>query len=288
MKVKIITDSACDLPIEYINNNNIEVVSLSLNLKGQLMKDSLGQTMEYSEFYNMMRGGEMPTTSQVNAYEFEEVFNKYINEGYEVIYIGLASALSGTFNSANIARLNIIDEKPDAKLTIIDSLSVSLGLGLLVYKACEMVSNGCNAKEIIDWVEDNKKKVVHCILIDDLKHLKRGGRISGATAAVGTLLNIKPILFIDESGKLIPGEKIKGRKRALKYLMNQVKENSINTEEENLFICHGDCLDDVEILKDMILKEVKFKNIVVNYVGSVVGSHGGPGVVGAVFLAEKR
>lgn len=288
MKVKIITDSASDLPIKYINDNNIEVVSLSLNLQGKLMKDSLGENLGYNDFYNMMRNGEMPTTSQVNVYEFKEVFNKYIDDGFEVIYIGLASALSGTFNSANIARMNILEEKPDAKLTIIDSLSVSLGLGLLVYKACEMLNDGHSAEDIISWVEDNKKKVVHCILIDDLKHLKRGGRISGATAAVGSLLNIKPILFIDDRGKLIPGEKIKGRKRAIKYLMNEVKEKAINSEDENLFICHGDCLDDAEALKDMILQEVKFKNVMVNYIGAVVGSHGGPGTIGAVFLAEKR
>lgn len=288
MKVKIITDSACDLPIEYIQNNDIEVVSLSLSLKGKSIKDDLGQTLQYHEFYEMMRTGEMPTTSQVNVYEFEEVFNRYLNEGYEVIYIGLASVLSGTFNSANVARLNILDEKPNAKLTIVDSLSVSLGLGLLVYKACEMLKSGKPAEEIINWVENNKNKVVHCILVDDLKHLKRGGRISGATAAVGSLLNIKPILFINDEGKLVPGEKVKGRKRALKYLMNQVKENAINPEEEDLFICHGDCLEDAEALKDMILQDVKFKNVVINYIGSVVGAHGGPGLVAAVFLAKKR
>lgn len=229
MKVKIITDSACDLPIEYINKNNIEVLRLTLNLKGQQMKDSFGQKLEYKEFYDMMRAGEMPTTSQINAYEFEEAFNKYINEGYEVIYIGLSSALSGTFNSANIAKENILEEKPDSKLTIIDSLSVSVGLGLLVYKACEMLKNGKNSEDIINWIENNKGKVVHCVLVDDLKHLKRGGRISGATAAVGTLLNIKPILYIDNSGKLVSGDKVKGRKRALKYLANQVKERATNT-----------------------------------------------------------
>jgi DegV family protein with EDD domain len=288
MKVKIITDSACDLPIKYINDNNIEVLRLSFTLNGKSMKDNLGETLEYSEFYNMVRNGEMPTTSQVNSYEFEEVFNKYIDEGFEIIYIGLASALSGTFNSANIAKMNILEEKPNAKLTIIDSLSVSLGLGLLVCKASEMLREGHSAEEIINWVENNKKKVVHCILIDDLKHLKRGGRISGATAAVGSLLNIKPILSIDDSGKLVPTEKVKGKKRALKYLMNEVKEKAINPENENLFICHGDCLDDAETLKDMILQEVKFKNVMVNYIGSVVGSHGGPGVIAAVFLAEKR
>lgn len=288
MKIKIITDSACDLPKEYIENNNIEVVSLTLNLNGKLLKDNLGETLQYSEFYNMMRNGEMPTTSQVNSYEFEEVFNKYLDEGYEVIYIGLASILSGTYNSANIARLNILEEKPDAKLTIIDSLSVSLGLGLLVYKACEMLKVGRTSQEVILWIENNRNKVVHSILVDDLKHLKRGGRISGATAAVGSLLNIKPILYIDDSGRLVPGDKVKGRKRALKYLMNEVKEKAINPEEETLFICHGDCLEDAEALKEMILQEVKFKNVIINYIGSVVGSHGGPGLIAAIFLANKR
>ena len=215
-------------------------------------------------------------------------FIKYIKNGDSIIYISLSSSLSGTFNSANIAKNNLKDEYPNANIYLVDSLSVSVGQGLLVAKACEMRDSGIGAEEIVNWLEENKRKVIHSILIDDLNHLKRGGRISGATAAIGGLLNIKPTLFLDDEGKLIQGEKIKGKKKALRFLVNEVREKAVDTENEILYICHGDCLEEAETLRDMILEEVKFKNVIINYVGNVVGAHAGPGVLAAVFLGSNR
>lgn len=288
MGIKIITDSACDLTRDYIKNNNIGLLSLILNLNGQAIKDDLGETLSYKDFYNKMREGATPTTSQINAHEFEEEFIKYIKNGDSIIYISLSSSLSGTFNSANIAKNNLKDEYPNANIYLVDSLSVSVGQGLLVAKACEMRDSGIGAEEIVNWLEENKRKVIHSILIDDLNHLKRGGRISGATAAIGGLLNIKPTLFLDDEGKLIQGEKIKGKKKALRFLLNEVREKAVDTENEILYICHGDCLEEAETLRDMILEEVKFKNVIINYVGNVVGAHAGPGVLAAVFLGSNR
>lgn len=288
MGIKIITDSACDLTRDYIKNNNIGLLSLILNLNGQAIKDDLGETLSYKDFYNKMREGATPTTSQINAHEFEEEFIKYIKNGDSIIYISLSSSLSGTFNSANIAKNNLMDEYPNANIYLVDSLSVSVGQGLLVAKACEMRDSGIGAEEIVNWLEENKRKVIHSILIDDLNHLKRGGRISSTTATIGGLLNIKPTLYIDDDGKLVQGEKIKGKKKALRFLVNEVKERAINTENETLYICHGDCLEEAETLKNMILEEVKFKNIVINYIGNVVGAHAGPGVLAALFLGENR
>lgn len=288
MGIKIITDSACDLTRDYIKNNNIGLLSLILNLNGQAIKDDLGETLSYKDFYNKMREGATPTTSQINAHEFEEEFIKYIKNGDSIIYISLSSNLSGTFNSANIAKKNLMDEYPNANIYLVDSLSVSVGQGLLVAKACEMRDSGIGAEEIVNWLEENKRKVIHSILIDDLNHLKRGGRISGATAAIGGLLNIKPTLFLDDEGKLIQGEKIKGKKKALRFLVNEVREKAVDTENEILYICHGDCLEEAETLRDMILEEVKFKNVIINYVGNVVGAHAGPGVLAAVFLGSNR
>ena len=288
MGIKIITDSACDLTRDYIKNNNIGLLSLILNLNGQAIKDDLGETLSYKDFYNKMREGATPTTSQINAQEFEEEFIKYIKNGDSIIYISLSSSLSGTFNSANIAKNNLKDEYPNANIYLVDSLSVSVGQGLLVAKACEMRDSGIGAEEIVNWLEENKRKVIHSILIDDLNHLKRGGRISGATAAIGGLLNIKPTLFLDDEGKLIQGEKIKGKKKALRFLVNEVREKAVDTENEILYICHGDCLEEAETLRDMILEEVKFKNVIINYVGNVVGAHAGPGVLAAVFLGSNR
>ena len=288
MGIKIITDSACDLTRDYIKNNNIGLLSLILNLNGQAIKDDLGETLSYKDFYNKMREGATPTTSQINAHEFEEEFIKYIKNGDSIIYISLSSSLSGTFNSANIAKNNLMNEYPNANIYLVDSLSVSVGQGLLVAKACEMRDSGIGAEEIVNWLEENKRKVIHSILIDDLNHLKRGGRISGATAAIGSLLNIKPTLFLDDEGKLIQGEKIKGKKKALRFLVNEVREKAVDTENEILYICHGDCLEEAETLRDMILEEVKFKNVIINYVGNVVGAHAGPGVLAAVFLGSNR
>ena len=288
MGIKIITDSSCDLTREYIDNNNIGLLSLVLNLNGEVIKDDLGKTLSYKEFYEQMKEGATPTTSQVNAHEFEEEFLKAVKNGNSIICITISSALSGTFNSANIARNNILEEYPDANILLVDSLSVASGQGLLVVKACEMRDRGANTEEIVAWLEENKKKVVHSFVVDSLSHLKRGGRISGATAAIGGLLNIKPSLYIDNDGKVMQGEKIKGKKKVLRFLVNEVKEKAVNIDNETLYICHGDCLEDAEILKNMILEEVNFKNVVINYVGNVIGAHAGPGVLAVLFLGENR
>lgn len=288
MAIKIITDSSCDLSAEYIKENNIELLSLVLNINEQAIKDDLGRSLSYKDFYSQMREGATPTTSQVNAHEFEVEFIKHVENGDSIIYIGISSSLSGTYNSANIARNNVLDEYPDADITLIDSLSVSLGQGLLVCKACEMRDAGLSKDEIVRWLEENKTKVIHSIVVDDLNHLKRGGRISGTTAVIGGLLNIKPALCLDNEGKLVNVDKIKGKKKALRYIVNEIKNKAINVENETLFICHGDCLEEAESLRDMVLEEVKFKNIVIGYVGNVVGAHGGPGILAAVFLGNNR
>ena len=269
MGIKIITDSSCDLPREYVDDNNIEVISLVLNLNGQIIKDDLGKTLSYKDFYQKMRDGATPTTSQVNAHEFEEAFSKHIKNGDSIIYISISASLSGTFNSANIAKNNLLEEYPEAKIELVDSLSASIGQGLLVLKACEMRDNGASIEEIVEWIEENKRKVIHTILIDDLNHLKRGGRISGATATIGGLLNIKPSAYLDDEGKLAQGERIKGKKKALRFLANEVKERAIDSENEVLYICHGDCQEEAESLRDIIEQEVKFKNVIINYIGNV-------------------
>lgn len=287
-KIKIITDSACDLPIEYIKENQIDFVCLEVNIKGNFVKDDLGETLKYKDFYEILRSGEMTSTSQVNVYTFEEIFEKYILEGYSIIYIGLASVLSGTFNSAKVARENLILKYKDADISIIDSKSVSLGEGALVYYASEMIKTGKTKDYIVQWLENNRTKVIHAITVDSLLHLKRGGRISGTTAAFGTMLGIKPTLILDDEGRVIPGEKIKGRKKAIKYLANQIIERGVNIEEQVIFICHADCIEDAEELKNMIEKQCKVKKVIINSIGAVIGTHGGPGTLAAVFLGDHR
>ncbi len=288
MKTIILTDSCCDLPIDFVKENNIEVMPLSVNIKGEEIKDDLGQSIEYKAFYDMIRAGEMPSTSQVNAYEFTEVFKKYSNQGYSIIYIGFSSALSGCVNSARIAKENIEGDISSADITIIDTKCASMGLGLVVYYAANMLKNGSSKDEVVTWIEDNKLKVNHWFTVDDLNHLKRGGRVSSTAAIVGTMLNIKPILHVDDEGRLIPVSKVKGRKKSIKGLQESLKERIIKPEEQTIFISHGDCLSEAEHLKDLILNEVQVKEVIINNVGPAVGSHSGPGTIALFFIGENR
>lgn len=288
MKTIIITDSCCDLPVDYIIENNIPVLSLTFHFKGKDYKDDFGKSMEYKTFYDDVRKGEMSNTSQVNAFTFEETFNKYISQGYSIIYIAFSSALSGTYNSSLIARQNILEENKNADISIVDSKSASMGQGLLVYYANEMLKKGASKEEIVNWLESNKLKVNHWFTVDDLNHLKRGGRVSAASAVIGTILDIKPILHVNYEGKLIPLSKVKGRKKSIKILAEELKNRIINPEEQTIFISHGDSLEDAMLLKRLILEEVKVKNVIVNYIGPVIGSHSGPGTIALFFIAESR
>ena len=288
MAIKIVTDSSCDLGINFIEENNIELIPLLLNLDGETLKDDLGKSLGYREFYEKLRAGSMPSTSQINIYTFEEKFKELLDKGYEILYIGLSSALSGTFNSANMARNNILEENQNAKIAVVDSISVSMGLGMLIKKACKMIEEGKMLEDIVQWIEENKNKVIHAILVDDLKHLKRGGRVSASTAAVGSILNIKPLLKLNNSGAVEVSEKIKGKKKGLKRLASIVKENAINIENEILYIMHGDVLEEAQYLKGIILQELNFKDVKVEYIGTVIGTHGGPGTIATVFWGNER
>lgn len=288
MNIKLITDSACDLSIDYINRNNIDVASLMVNLNGEFIPDDLGQTLKHEDFYKRVKEGAMPSTTQVNVGTFHDMFMKYVNEGKAILYIGISSALSGTVSSAITARNMILEEYPEANIYVVDSLSVSGGQGVLIYKAVEMIKNNVPVEEIVDYLESIKRKVIHAITVDDLNHLKRGGRISGAVAAVGGILGIKPTLKIDNEGRAVAGEKLKGRKKALKSLVQQMKTNGDNIEDQTIFICNADCLDDALEVKKMILEEYKVKDIVITSIGAVIGTHGGPGTLGLVFIGKER
>ena len=284
----IMTDSCCDLPYEFTMDNNIVVIPLRLTLRGETIEDDLGKTLKYSDFYKAVREGEMPKTAQANVYEFEQLFEKYIKDGDKVIYIAFSSALSGTYNSACVARENLLEKYPEADISVTDSKSASMGLGLLVYYANEMLKSGKNKEEIIKWIEENKLKVIHWFTVEDLNHLFRGGRVSKTTAMVGSLLSIKPVMHVDNEGRLMPVEKARGRKKSLSSLVNKVAEGIVNPEEQVVFISHGDCIDDVEYVKEKLLQKIKVKDIIVNYVGPVIGSHSGPGTVAIFYLGKER
>jgi len=288
MDTVLLIDSCTDLPYSYVVENELPFVSLVCNFKGQERKDDFGHSLTYKEFYAAVRDGEMPSTSQVNVYEYAELFKEYARQGKAVIYLGFSSALSGSFGSAKLAKDMVCEEIKDADITVIDSKSASLGEGLLAYYANEMLKKGASKDEVVGWLESNKLKLNHWFTVDDLGHLRRGGRVSGAAAFVGTLLDIKPILHVDDEGRLIPMSKVKGRKKSLRTLFEMLQENIVDPEEQVIAISHGDCPEDVEYLKDMILKEYRVKDVIVNHVGPVIGSHTGPGVVALFFMGSKR
>ena len=288
MKTIIITDSCSDLPLKYIEENNLHVLGLNVFFKGQDFQDDLGKTLKYKDFYEGVRSGDIPTTSQINVQAYLDAFKDYVLKGYSIIYLGLSSGLSGSMNSSYVAKASLLEEYPNADITIVDTKSVSLGLGLIVYYANEMLKKGALKQEIIDWVENNKLKVNHWFTVDDLNHLKRGGRVSSTAATIGTLLNIKPILHVDDEGRLVPISKAKGRKKSLRALVDIFKERAINPKDQIVFISHGDSEEDALLVKDMLLKETSVTNFIINPIGPVIGSHSGPGTIAIFFIGRNR
>lgn len=288
MNTVIVIDSCSDLPRDYVEKNGIPALGINVKLNEIEFVDDFGKTVTYKEFYDAVREGEMPTTAQVNSEVYKEEFLKHVKLNKSVIYLAFSSALSGSINSANIAKSEILEEYQNADITIIDTKSASLGEGLIVYYAYEMLKRGCTKEEIVSWVEENKLKVNHWFTVDDLNHLKRGGRISGTQAVVGTLLNIKPILNVDNEGRLSPVTKVKGRKKALKTLVDKFREKVVNPENQVIFISHSDCASDAELVKSMILEEFKVKDFIINQIGPGIGSHTGPGTVTLFFMGDSR
>ena len=284
----LVIDSGCDLPLEYVKQDNIVPLGLIFNYKGEAVEDDFGENFNLKDFYNALRQGEMPTTSQINSERFVEVFRKYVSEGKSIIYIVMSSALTGTINSANIARQTILEEFPSADISIVDSKCASLGEGLLVYHAYEMLKKESSKEEIVTWLEENKLKVNHWFTVSDLNHLKRGGRISSSAAAVGTLLNIKPVLTMDNEGRLTPFSKSRGRKKAINALVEKFKERTDPSKEQIIGIGHGDCLEDALALEALVREHGNVKKVILNYVGTAIGSHTGPEILGLYFMAEER
>jgi DegV family protein with EDD domain len=288
MDTVIITDSCCDLPLEYIEENNLTALNLSLHFKGKDYPSDFGKTLKLPDFYQGMREGEVATTSQANVFNFVEVFKKVVKENKKVIYIGFSSALSGCVNSAIIAKEQVLEEFKDADITVVDTLSASAGQGLLVYYAIKMQKEGSSKEEIVSWLEENKLKVNHWFTVEDLVYLKRGGRVSSTAAVIGTILDIKPVMHVDDLGRLIPVTKVKGRRKSLKSLAQELDNRIINPEEQIIFISHGDCYEDAMYLKNIILEKHKVKDVIISYVGPAVGAHSGPGTVALFFRGEKR
>lgn len=286
-KYVISSDTTCDLPEDYCRENRIEIHSLFYRFSDGEVYGGDNQ-LEPSVFYNRMRNSEMPTTMATNPEDSKDKFLKYIEEGYDIIHIAFSSALSSAYQNACIAAAEIAETNPDAKITVIDSLSASMGEGLLVYKAIEHMKSGHSYEETVNYVESIKLNISHQFTVDDLYNLHRGGRISKATAVIGTLINIKPLLHVDNEGRLVAVGKVRGRKKSLASLVDNMAATIGNHNNDTIMISHGDCLEDAEYTASLVREKIPVKNIIINNVCPTIGAHSGPGTIALFFEADIR
>lgn len=282
----ITADSTVDLPKEYLAENNNTILSLSYMLEDKTYEDMHGLSPE--EVYEKIRKGALPTTSQINPEQAREAFEKIIKEGKDILHIGFSSGLSGSYNSARIAAEELEEEYPDSKIIVVDSLCASMGEGLLLYKVNEMKKHGKSLEETGKWAEENKLHICHNFTVDDLNHLHRGGRVSKATAVLGTMVNIKPVMHVDNEGHLVPVGKVRGRKKSLISLVDRMAEQIEGYDNDMVMISHGDCREEAEYVAQLVKEKTGISQVMINFVGPVIGTHSGPGTMALFFMGKER
>ncbi len=284
--------STADLPLEYMQKRGIPFVCFHFTMNGVEYPDDLGQTISFDRFYTEIAAGALPTTSQVNVGQFIAFFEPFLAAGKDVLHISLSSGISGTYNSAVMAREQLAQKYPGRKLFVVDSLGASSGYGLLVSSAVDRKDAGESLEAVRDWVEKNKLTIHHWFFSTDLSHFKRGGRISATSAAMGTLLGICPLMNMDNLGRLIPRQKIRGKKQVIREIVKKMEEHAQNGLEYSgkCYISHSACIEDARAVADLI--EERFPRldgkVMINSIGTVIGSHTGPGTVALYFFGDER
>lgn len=285
----ITTENTCDMPYAYYDEHNVEMMYLPCTLNGVVYNKQ--NDIEAKEFYRLMREGGMPTTSQANSEEVKQVWMPYLKAGKGILHVAFSSGLSGTYNSCRIAMEELKEENPAYEIRVVDSLCASMGEGLFLHKAIELRDQGKSLDENADWLEDNKLKLGHVFTVDDLMHLHRGGRVSRMSAILGTMINIKPMLHVDNEGHLIVLNKIRGRKKALNTLVSMMDERvgSFRDKNDTIFISHGDCEADADYVAKLVKEKYpSVKTVITNEIGATIGTHSGPGTVALFFWADYR
>ena len=286
MDFQIITDSCCDFPTPMYGQLGLTFVPLTVEFRGNTFDDKNDDTLK--DMYQGLRAGEVAKTSAVNPSRWSQAMEKALAAGKDVLVLAFSSGLSTTYQSAVIAAEELKDAYPDRKIQVIDTLCASMGEGLLVWYACKKRDEGLSLDEVAQWVLDNRLHLCHWFTVDDLMYLKRGGRISAATALVGTMLQIKPLLHVDDEGHLINMTKTRGRKAAIDAMVKKAQELGAGYDNSTMFISHGDCLPDAEYLSRQLKEKCGVKDVVISYVGAVIGSHSGPGTLALFFLGSHR
>ena len=285
----LFTDSCCDLTDALAKEMQLHVQPLSVHLDADTYKNYLDEReISYKDFYALIPKVKDIKTSAVNQQDFMNAMEPVLQEGKDILYIGFSSGLSGTYSAGALAAQELQEKYPERKLYAVDSLCASLGQGMYVYLGWKKKQSGATIDEVRDYLEAHKLNLCHWFTVDDLFHLKRGGRVSATTAVVGSMLSIKPVMHVDDEGHLVAVSKARGRKASLKQLVEEMKKTAIKPEEQVIFISHGDAQDEAEHLGNMIREELHVKDVIINYVGPVIGAHTGPGVIALFFLGSKR
>ena len=283
----LMTDSCCDLSQQMVEELGLTVLPLSVLQEGKEYRDYPDhRELDPKVFYAKLRAGAMGSTSAANAESFREAMEPIVKAGKDILSINFSSALSTTCQSATMAARELTEQYPEAKIIVIDSLCASLGQGMLVYLAAQEKAKGRSIEEVAEFVRQTIPHQCHWFTVDDLNHLKRGGRVSAAAALLGTMLQMKPVLHVDDEGRLIPVSKVRGRKASIKALLDRMEELAIDTK--TVFISHGDCADEIDEMAKAIRERFGTEKIVINYVGPVIGNHSGPGTVALFFLGKHR
>ena len=286
MKFQIITDTCCDFPAEMYQQLELAAVPMAVHFQGETVTRCDDAWIK--EIYEGLRQGKVATTSAINPQTWQEEMEKHLKEGKDVLILPLSSGLSTTYQSAMIAKGEIEEAYPERTIRVVDTLAASMGQGLLVYYAAKLRDEGKSVDEVADWCEENKQNICLWFTVDDLMYLKRGGRVSAATALMGTMLQIKPILHCNEEGKLVSVAKARGRKAAIAGLAKKLEELGLSGRNDVCFISHGDCPEDAEVLANMFREKYGVTTVITSYIGAVIGSHSGPGTLALFFVGAHR
>ena len=285
----LITDSSADLSQEMVQELGVTVLPLSFTIQGKTYRNYPdNREMDLPLFYDMLRAGELATTSAVNVAEYTQAVEPILQEGKDVLILAFSSGLSSTYQASVLAAGELREKYPDRKIYTVDTLCASLGQGLLVYLSAQEQRKGKSIEEVRDWAEETKLHLCHLFTVDDLHFLKRGGRISATTAVVGSMLQIKPVLHVDNEGRLINIGKARGRQASLKALVDKMEKTVTEEGKKTVFISHGDCRKDAVTVADMVRERFGTQDIRINFVGPVIGAHSGPGTLALFYLGTER
>ncbi len=289
MSFKIITDTTAGLPIDIVKKYNLRVIPLSYICDGEIYNPTGNEDEEYlKNFYNLLRDNQNLSTSCVNVPTFEEEFKAILDDGYDLLYLGFSSGLSATYSCAEQASENLQSLYPDRKILTLDTKLASLGQGLLVYEACKYKEQDKSIEEVYAFAKSKLDSLNSLFTVSTLTYLARGGRVSKTSAIVGNLVDIKPLMYVTENGKLVAFQKVMGRKRSIFSIADKVCKTIENPEEQEIFISHGDSYDEAVLLSKLIKDRINVKGFVFNYIDPVIGTHSGPGTLAVFYFGKNR